>query len=126
MYVFGSSELFKRIPLPSMLETLSLSLRMSLVLFYGRFGLPIPFRRELMYAVGEPVRCSAADRSRLVRGAPAAATNSFNGPFWVGPHWTPSEADFEIYHAAFCEALELLFEKHKASYGWAHKKLRLV
>lgn len=42
--VFGNSETFKRAPLPAVLENVSRFLKASLVLFWGRWGLPIPFK----------------------------------------------------------------------------------
>lgn len=42
--VFGNSETFKRLPLPAILENLSRVLKASLVLFWGRWGLPVPFK----------------------------------------------------------------------------------
>ena len=42
--VFGNSKTFKRAPLPAVLERASRSLKASLVLFWGRWGLPVPFK----------------------------------------------------------------------------------
>lgn len=36
--------MFKRVPLPSFLESISRYLQISIILFFGRLGLPIPFR----------------------------------------------------------------------------------
>ena len=42
--VFGNSETFKRVPLPAVVENLSRLLKASIVLFWGRWGLPVPFK----------------------------------------------------------------------------------
>ena len=55
IYCFGSSMLLKRLKLPSFIEQLSLMLRVSLVVFFGKWGLPIPFRQRLLYVMGRPV-----------------------------------------------------------------------
>ena len=55
VYCFGSSMLLKRLKLPYFVEKLSLMLRMSLVLFFGKWGLPIPFRQRLLYVMGRPI-----------------------------------------------------------------------
>ena len=101
VYVFGNTKLFKRVELPALLESLSRLLKASLVLFWGRWGLPVPFQVPLLYAVGEAIQV---------------------GP----PNPNPSTAEVDALHRRFCEALVGLFDKHKADYGWAHKTLRLV
>ena len=55
VYCFGSSMLMKRLKLPYFVEKLSLMLRISLVLFFGKWGLPIPFRQRLLYVMGRPI-----------------------------------------------------------------------
>lgn len=55
VYCFGSSMLMKRLKLPYFVEKLSLMLRMSLVIFFGKWGLPIPFRQRLLYVMGRPI-----------------------------------------------------------------------
>lgn len=53
--VFGNSETFKRLPLPSVVESVSRFLRASIVLFFGRWGLPVPFKvREEPAKFGMP------------------------------------------------------------------------
>jgi 1-acyl-sn-glycerol-3-phosphate acyltransferase len=55
VYIFGNTKLFKRLELPKWIETLSLVLRTSIVLFWGRLGLPVPFQVPLylhLFAVG--------------------------------------------------------------------------
>lgn len=43
-------------------------MRVALVSFYGRFGLPVAFRVPLLYAVGKPIQISQVDRpSKTVR-----------------------------------------------------------
>ncbi len=83
----------------------------------------------LLYAVGAPLDGHLRGhrgRTALVDGAPAAATNASDGPCWPGFGWEPSAAEVDAAHAGFCDALVALFDKHKAAYGWAHKRLRLV
>lgn len=55
VYCFGSSVLLKRLKLPHFVEKLSLMLRVSLVIFFGKWGLPIPFRQRLLYVMGRPI-----------------------------------------------------------------------
>ena len=55
IYCFGSSVLLKRFKLPAFVEKLSLMLRVSLVIFFGQWGFPIPFRQRLLYVMGRPI-----------------------------------------------------------------------
>ncbi|CAM9804363.1 unnamed protein product [Phaeothamnion confervicola] len=104
VYVFGISDTFKRVPLPGLFETLSRFLKASIVLFYGSWGLPVPFRIPVHLAMGVPI---LPDPGR-VPGSPA------------GP------AEVDSVHARFCEAVVALFERHKAEYGWGDRQLEIV
>lgn len=64
--VFGNSETFKRVPLPAVLENLSRVLKASLVLFWGRWGLPIPFKVRLVDAYNASLRCRVSSNSEHV------------------------------------------------------------
>jgi hypothetical protein len=61
VYCFGSSVLLKRLKLPLFVEKLSLMLRVSLVMFFGKWGLPIPFRQRLLYVMGRPIYPQSPD-----------------------------------------------------------------
>lgn len=75
-------------------------LKTSLILTWGRWGLPIPYRVPLLYAVGEPLRLLHVEN--------------------------PTPAQIEAAHAEFCRALSDLFDRYKFYYGWGHKTLRIV
>jgi len=100
VFVFGGSQLYHRVVVPPFLVDLSRRLQMSLLLFYGKFGLPIPFQVPMTYAVG-----------------PAIATVANASP-------APEEVDF--VHNCFVAALKATFDAHKGAYGWAHKRLVVV
>lgn len=80
-------------------------LKTSLILTWGRWGLPIPYRVPLLYAVGKPLR----------------VLHTAN----------PTPAEVEAAHAAFCQALQGLFDAYKHYYrdgakDWGSKTLRIV
>ena len=104
VYVFGNTKMFRRVELPPWVEAFSRAVQTSIVLFWGRWGLPVPFRTPLLYAIGAPLD------SHLYQGG-AGEDN---------------EAQVDVLHAQFCDALVKLFDSHKADYGWAHKTLRVV
>ena len=99
VFVFGSSKVLKRIDLP-IVETISRWLKASLILFWGRWGLPIPLPVNLWYAVGDAIETVKCD--------------------------SPSPQEVDRIHELFVEQLQKLFDRYKDEYGWAHKTLRMV
>lgn len=55
VYVFGQSVLWSQLPMPSLVERLSRWLQASIILPYGRFGLLVPQKKSLLYAIGAPI-----------------------------------------------------------------------
>ena len=104
IYTFGSSKLLKRLQIP-VLEKFSNWMRVSLCVFYGVCGLPIPFRTKLLYVVGAPIHPPS--------NIPEIGTPEFN-------------QQVDDMHLEFCEAMTRLFDKYKSNYGWDHKTLRIV
>jgi 2-acylglycerol O-acyltransferase 2 len=107
VYCFGSTKLLRRLQLPSIVEKLSLLLRTSLVLFYGQGMLPIPFRQKLMYVVGKAIH----------PGLPEDVSPS---------NQDVMDQQVDDMFERYCEEMIRIFERHKGSYGWAHKTLKLV
>lgn len=101
VYAFGATKMFHRLHLPA-LERLSRLLRTSLVIFFGVWGLPIPFRQRLSYVVGDPILPK-----------PMSGDDAM-------------EQQVDDMHARFCNELMRIFERHKEAYGWGHKSLKLV
>lgn len=101
IYCFGATKMFRRLQLPA-LERLSLLLRVSIVVFFGAWGLPIPFRQRLMYVMGNPIT--------------PPSPQSFHGE---------EQAVDEMYRQ-FCDELLRIFNRHKESYGWGDKTLKLL
>ncbi|CAJ1939771.1 unnamed protein product [Cylindrotheca closterium] len=100
VYCFGSTKLLKRVQFPRIIEKISLLLRTSLVLFYGKYGLPIPFRKRLLYVMGNPIHPPEASAS--------------------------ADQQVETFVASYCNELIRCFDRHKQSYGWEEKILRIL
>jgi 1-acyl-sn-glycerol-3-phosphate acyltransferase len=127
-FVFGASKLYNRVVLPKVVERVSNWMRVSLILFYGRLGLPVPFEVPLTYALGEAITTtthhllSASINSDTAIAAGAAAATDCGLP-GLGE---PSREAIDFLHNTFKVALSDTFDSHKAQYGWSHKTLRLV
>jgi 1-acyl-sn-glycerol-3-phosphate acyltransferase len=102
VYCFGATKMFKRLELPA-LEHLSILLRVSICVFFGSCGLPMPFRQRLLYVMGSPLFPLNANSNAV----------SF-------------DELVDDLHARFCDELIALFDRHKESYGWDRKTLRVV
>jgi 2-acylglycerol O-acyltransferase 2 len=55
IYAFGNTSAFRCARLPARVAALSRRLRVGLVAFWGRWGLPLPYRTKLVVAVGPPI-----------------------------------------------------------------------
>ena len=105
IYCFGATKMLKRLHIP-ILEHLSRWLRLSLCVFFGVWGLPIPFRQRLSYVIGDticPPRAVVEDGRLLV-----------------------NERQLDAMHERFCNELLRIFDRHKEAYGWGHKTLKLL
>lgn len=100
VYCFGSTKLLKRVQFPKMIEKISIMLRTSLVLFFGKYGLPIPLRKRLLYVMGNPVHPPDAS---------------------VG-----ADEQIERFVSNYCRELTRCFNRHKEAYGWDDKILRIL
>jgi len=103
VYVFGTNSVFNIVPLADRLQWLGRFLQVSLVWFYGRGGLPIPFSVPLMYVVGAPIEVGEAVAN-------------------------PSPEQVERCHKAFITAVVTLFDKYKKVYGRGYgiKQLQIL
>ena len=106
IYCFGATKMFHRLNLPA-LERLSSLMRASLVVFFGVWGLPIPFRQRLLYVIGNPIH--------------PPPTTIGQGGMRVGEQQAVDEM-----HKQFCDELMRIFDRHKEAYGWGHKSLKLL
>jgi len=106
VYCFGATKMLRRVQLPEFMETLSRALKISLCLFFGKFGLPIPFRQKLMYVVGRAIL------------PPSEATNALTGEQF--------DIVVQEMHEKFCDEIVRIFNNNKEYYGWGDKTLRII
>ena len=81
------------------MERLSRKLKVSLFLFRGRLGLPMPHRVNITMIVGKPIAVK-----KVTSGE-------------------PSEKDIDDVHAALLREIKTSFDAHKDSLGWGHKQM---
>jgi 2-acylglycerol O-acyltransferase 2 len=71
-----------------------------MIIFWGRFGLPIPYRIPIVGAMAKPIAVPQKE--------------------------SPSEEEIEAVHQQLLKAMVDLFDEHKAAYGWEGKKLVIM
>jgi len=55
-YVFGGNDFFYNVATgDSLLSQLSRKLRMGITMFYGQFGLPVPYHPKVTMVIGDPI-----------------------------------------------------------------------
>lgn len=69
----------------------------ALILFWGRFFLPIPYRVPIVGIMAKPIDVPKKE--------------------------CPTQEEIEFYHNKLIEEMINLFDRHKAKYGWENKKL---
>ena len=102
VYTFGATKMLKRVQLP-FIEQISKLLRISLCVFFGKWGLPIPFRTKLCYIIGQTLY------------PPLASSDD-----------EEFRQQVNDMHHQFCMELKRIFERHKTSYGWENKVLNII
>lgn len=96
-YTFGNSQLFSTLPENNILETISRALRMSLIVFWGRLGLPIPRRVPLLTVIGKPIPCPKMP--------------------------SPSPELVNAYHEKYLQATRDIYETYRNTMGWSNRPL---
>lgn len=101
-YCFGNTQCLKVVTDRwGVCKRVSRALRVSLVLIFGRFGLPIPFRTPIAAVMGPPIRCPKVP--------------------------SPPPELVDEYHKRFMDELVEVFNLHKTAYGWPEsRKLRIL
>lgn len=113
IYCFGATKLLRRLQLPAVVEKISLMVRVSLVLFFGQWGLPIPFRQRLRYVMGKPIYPPILQHSETESG------------ILLDPEGVLNEQTEEMV-SKYCEEMVRIFDRHKEAYGWAQKTLKML
>jgi len=86
LYFFGNTSVLT-IPVSSLLETISRKLQVSLTIFWGRWGLPIPRPHKILYVRGAPLNLPVIKE--------------------------PTDEEVDKYHAKYVAEIVRIFEKYK-------------
>ena len=110
-YVYGANEMYTRLAGPdSLLAAISSRVQTSLVVWYGRWGIPfgvVPHKVKMVIVLGEPIEVAKVEGRE------------------------PTKEEVQQLHAKYCTAITELFDKHKHRMGMrprrrAHSSLRLT
>jgi 1-acyl-sn-glycerol-3-phosphate acyltransferase len=103
-YVFGANEMYTRLFGPdSLLAGISSRIQMSLVVWYGRWGIPfgvVPHQVKMVIVLGEPIEVTKVDE--------------------------PTPEQVQELHAKYVAAICALFDRHKHRMGeeWVQRRGR--
>jgi 2-acylglycerol O-acyltransferase 2 len=100
VYHFGNTQLFEFAP--QSLEKMARKYRFALGYLVGRWGLPVPRPAPLYMVSGKPIPVP-----KLAKDHP------------------DFEATVDKVHKQVLDALQELYDRHKASYGWADRPLQI-
>ena len=104
-YLFGNTEMFSLWTGGSFahktLRKISRAIGFALIIFWGRFGLPVPYRIPVLGVMGKPIRIAEKIAN-------------------------PTQEQIDEVHKMTIEQMYTLFEEHKHLYGWGHKKLVIL
>jgi 2-acylglycerol O-acyltransferase 2 len=93
VYSFGETSLFTLVKHPAAMfiqRKLKDLFSFAPLIFYGRFYLPIPFKRKVVTVVGKPI--------------------------FVEQNHSPTEQEIDKYHEMYMQELQELYDNHKEKY----------
>jgi len=103
-YLFGNTKLLSLWTGGSLghnfLRNLSRKIGFAFIVFWGRFGLPIPYRTTILGVMGKHIPVPVKEN--------------------------PTQEEIDTVHEELLQAMVQLFDDYKASYGWENKKLVII
>lgn len=102
-YLFGNTELLSLYTGGSWHDffcSLSRKIGFATIVFWGRFGLPVPYRIPILGVMSAPIPVPKKE--------------------------DPTEQELQEYHQLLMDRMVALFEEHKHYYGWGDKKLVII
>ncbi len=105
-YVFGGTEFFENLATRydfQWLMSICRKFRIGITLFWGYFGLPIPYAPKVTMVIGEPI------------------------PVPVVPNDDDKKSKaIDLLHATFLTEMQALFEKYKVAAGYPEAQLEIL
>mmetsp|Transcript_15572 Transcript_15572/g.31605 ORF Transcript_15572/g.31605 Transcript_15572/m.31605 type:complete len:308 (+) Transcript_15572:181-1104(+) len=91
-YILGNTDMFDIVK-TDFIKKLSRKLGVSILFFYGRWFLPIPYRTKVRFVVGKPIRVPKCSGD-----------------------WGPSQEQIDEVHKQVTEEVKRIFDKYKATH----------
>lgn len=100
-YSLGNTDIFSSWYDPfGFMEYFSRKARAALIVFWGRWGLPIPRSSCVTLCIGKPLVVEKVE--------------------------SPTNEQIDALHSRLLDAFRELFERHKSAHGWGHKNIAFV
>ncbi|XP_027192389.1 diacylglycerol O-acyltransferase 2D-like isoform X1 [Cicer arietinum] len=101
VFCFGQTNIYKWWKAPGkLIQSIARSMKIFPLIFWGRFGTPVPFKNPLYVVVGRPIQLEKTPQ--------------------------PTSDQVAKVHSEFIEALQDLFERHKVQAGYENLELKIV
>ena len=101
-------------------------LKASVALFWGRFGLPLPYKHDIISLVGPPLPGEEPEGQLRVSLDSIVPLSQWCACCAVTQTATPSQEDIDGLHERFVAAVKALFDEHKHFMDWEAKELVVV
>jgi 1-acyl-sn-glycerol-3-phosphate acyltransferase len=103
-YVFGGTDFFNNLATGGgIISQLSRKLRMGVTIFWGQFGLPIPYAPKVTLCIADPIPVEK----------------------WKGPDPIPQEV-IEALQEKYLKAIQDVFDRYKEAAGYPDAQLEIL
>lgn len=134
-YVFGGTDFFNNLATgDGMISRISRKLKMGMTVFWGHFGLPIPYAPRVTMVLGEPIEppvCAASNVDAVGSNDPQRVANNAGESSGKGSSEGSGPASISMdlidkMHSDVLNAMIALFNKYKSGAGYPDAELEVL